>query len=528
MSYSEQENVEQSNDQSYSRLGYQLEADGYQESQELSWKIKLPRFHKFCILLLSLIASILSVSVPMLVGLANSVQSQNLYIGLMFTKGQLPFTDIFATGGFLYYVVIALAYWLGSTLWLLPVQLLAFYVSGIYLYKLINYFNKSQTVALAFSFIFYLLNITLGFGGLYPIQFAMPFVLVSLWFLTKYFAGIIKDEAFILYGFALAIAMLFEPRTLVFAGLSFLAVTLYNLKEKHIARGFYQLLCIILGTILVIYTAGYFILNLQVLSAYIDQAIVYSFTYFATSTANTYLSAISQLVFAFSAGLLLGGFSFLKDFKKVDNKFAKWLIFLTFVVYLVFATLSRSYDFYHLLPVIPFGLLLTSIVIGQRFQSSLKRTSHRRRRPQSSKSGVLNLFFGTHLYLPLLIFIVAFGQPIVTSRLPVKENNERSQVTSYLKKQVSSGESIYVWDSTANIYLGSQLVSSSKFPLPLVNTTQSSNKKALEDQLLQNSASYIIVNKNLTLSSTIKNDLSSQYKQVYVSGISSFTIYKKK
>ncbi|WP_230937558.1 hypothetical protein [Streptococcus gallolyticus] len=54
----------------------------------------------------------------------------------------------------------------------------------------------------------------LGFGGLYPIQFAMPFVMVSLWFLTKYFADIIKDEAFILYGFAGAAAMLLEPRTL--------------------------------------------------------------------------------------------------------------------------------------------------------------------------------------------------------------------------------------------------------------------------------------------------------------------------
>ena len=98
---------------------------------------------------------------------------------------------------------------------------------------------------MAFSGAFYLLNVALGFGGLYPIQFAMPFVMVSLWFLTKYFADIIKDEAFILYGFAGAAAMLLEPRTLVFWALSFLTIIVFNLKQRHFARGFYQLLCII-------------------------------------------------------------------------------------------------------------------------------------------------------------------------------------------------------------------------------------------------------------------------------------------
>ena len=135
---------------------------------------------------------------------------------------------MFATGGFLYYAVIALAYYLGSTLWLVPIQIVTFYLSGIYFYKLVNYFTNSQRVAVAFSGAFYLLNVALGFGGLYPIQFAMPFVMVSLWFLTKYFADIIKDEAFILYGFAGAAAMLLEPRTLVFWALSFLTFPFFS------------------------------------------------------------------------------------------------------------------------------------------------------------------------------------------------------------------------------------------------------------------------------------------------------------
>ncbi|MDU6444363.1 MAG: DUF2079 domain-containing protein, partial [Streptococcus sp.] len=303
MNTSEQVNVDQSTAQSYSRSSRSVRKVSENKShQEASRRTKVPRPHKLYLLILSVVVSCLSVSIPVFTDMANSVQSQNLYIGLMFTKGQLPFTDMFATGGFLYYALIALAYYLGSTLWLVPIQIVTFYLSGIYFYKLVNYFTSSQRVAVAFSGIFYLLNVALGFGGLYPIQFATPFVMVSLWFLTKYFADIIKDEAFILYGFAGAAAMLLEPRTLVFWGLSFLTIIVYNLTQKHFARGLYQLLCIIFGTILVFYTVGYFILNLQVLSSYISQAIVYQFTYFATNDSNFILTLLFQVVVALVSG----------------------------------------------------------------------------------------------------------------------------------------------------------------------------------------------------------------------------------
>ena len=74
--------------------------------------------------------------------------------------------------------------------------------------------NKKE-IATLISIIFYVTNGTLGFGGLYPIQFAMPFVLGAIFFLTRYFAGHSRDEAFILYGFAGTAGALFEARTLI-------------------------------------------------------------------------------------------------------------------------------------------------------------------------------------------------------------------------------------------------------------------------------------------------------------------------
>nr|WP_246454395.1 DUF2079 domain-containing protein [Streptococcus vicugnae] len=462
----------------------------------------------------------------MFTDMANSLQSQNLYIGLMFAQGHLPFTDMFATGGFLYYAVIALAYTLGSTLWLVPIQIVTFYLSGIYFYKLVNYFTDSQRVAVAFSGAFYLLNVALGFGGLYPIQFAMPFVMVSLWFLTKYFADIIKDEAFILYGFAGAAAMLLEPRTLVFWALSFLTIIIFNLKQKHFARGFYQLLCIIFGTILVFYTAGYFILNAQVLLPYITQAIVYQFTYFATSDGNLILTLLFQLVLALASGILLGALSFGKVLKGED-KVSKWLIFIVFLIFFVIDLFTQSYQFYNLLAALPFGLLLTAVLLGEQYKRSLIKTSHRRRKA-SDNAGSFGLYLRRHFYLPILVLVFGVGQPLVQTVLAANTNSERTTIANYLAREASKEDTIYVWDDSSKIGIDSQLASSSQFTSPVVNTTKSANKKVLEDELLQNLGSYIVVNKDQKISDSLKNNFSTNYEELQIGGITGFTVYHTK
>ncbi|UVF02689.1 DUF2079 domain-containing protein [Streptococcus equinus] len=524
MNTSEQANVDQTAVSSYSRSSRKIgEVSSHLEP---SRRTKVPQPHKLYILLLSVVVSCLSVAVPMFTDMANSLQSQNLYIGLMFTQGHLPFTDMFATGGFLYYAVIALAYYLGSTLWLVPIQIVTFYLSGIYFYKLVNYFTNSQRVAVAFSGAFYLLNVALGFGGLYPIQFAMPFVMVSLWFLTKYFADIIKDEAFILYGFAGAAAMLLEPRTLVFWALSFLTIIVFNLKQRHFARGFYQLLCIIFGTILVFYTAGYFILNVQVLSPYITQAIVYQFTNFAVSDGNLILTLLFQLVLALASGLLLGAVSFGKVVKGED-KVAKWLILLVFIVFFAIDLFTQSYQFYNLLAALPFGLVLTAIVLGEQYQRSLTKTSHRRRKA-SDNAGIFGLYLKRHFYLPILVLVFGVGQPLVHTVLSANANSERGIIATYLAKNATKDDTVYVWDDSSKIGINSKLASSSQFTSPVVNTAKSANEKVLEDELLQNMGSYIVVNKDQKISDSLKNNFSSNYEEVQIGGITGFTVYHKK
>ena len=524
MNTSEEINSEQDDIQLYSRA-YRRDSE-ITTRRKATKQTKVPTAHKIFIFFLSAMVSCLSVALPLLTDLANSVQSQNLYTGLMLSQGQLPYSDIFATGGFLYYVLIALSYYFGTAMYLIPIQIITFYISGIYFYKLVRYFSDNQKVTITFSFLFFMLNVALGFGGLYPIQFAMPFVLVSLWFLTKYFAGIIKDEAFILYGFAGAASMLLEPRTLVFWAFSLIAIFVYNLKQKHIARGFYQLLSVIFGMVLVLYTVGYFVLNLQILSPYISQAIIYQFTYFAVSTSNFGLTLLFQLAVVFASGLLLGALFFFRTVKLSEDKAVKWLIFVVFLGNLLILVLSQDYNLYHLLPVLPFGLILTALFVNSHYQPSSNTTSHRRKHSQHGK-GAFRLFLGYHLYLPIIVLFIGIGQPLIQFVLSSSVNQERTTLANYLKEQTAGDGKIYVWDDSAKIYLDSSLGSSSQFPLPVVNTVKKANMKTLEDELLQNSASYVVVNSSQDLPAVVEHDLATNFQLIEIDGVTRFVVNQK-
>ncbi|MGT2935580.1 DUF2079 domain-containing protein [Streptococcus castoreus] len=492
------------------------------------YETKVPTLHKCYLLFFSIIISALTIATPFLTDVANSLQSQNLYIGMMLTKGQIPYSDVFTTGGLLYFVLIALSYYLGTTLWLVFIQAFCFYITGLYFYKLIAYFTGFQNVALAFSVSYYLLSISFGFGGLYPIQLAMPFVLVSVWFLTKYFAGLVKDEAFILFGFVGAIAMLIEPRTLIFWVVACVTIFAYNISQKHLARGVYQFLAAIFGMILVFYTAGYFILNLQILKPYLTQAVIYQFTFFKDGGLPLFLGFGVQLLVAFGIGLLTGLFYFIKRSKTETDLVIKWLLVVVFLGNLIVAMLSHDFYPYHLLAASPYGLILTALPVGRRYEMELTKISYRRHHGKVGLGRVVFIYLKKHFYLPILFILVAVAYPTYHFVNNMVINQERSHIASYLEQKLGAGQSIYVWDDSSKIYLESKTKSASQFSSPFVNMQKKSHQKTLEDELLENKAIYIVVNKKKKLSKIIQKVLSASYKVDKKIDVKGFVLYRKK
>ena len=490
-------------------------------------KISLPWKHKGHILILSLILSIFSISVPCFTDFANNIQSQNLYIAKMFANGSLPYSDFFATGGFFYYLLVSLAFRLGSTLWLIPIQFLTYYLSGSYLYKTVMHMTNKKEIATLISIIFYVTNGTLGFGGLYPIQFAMPFVLGAIFFLTRYFAGHSRDEAFILYGFAGTAGALFEARTLIFWILSLVTIFVYNLVNKHFARGFYQVLCIIFGNILVLYLCLYFILNLQITSDYINQVLVYNFTQLAVEKNDFLLTLAYQSFAVIGSGLLIGALTtsnhLLGDAK---DKSIKWVLLLSFIFTVVYSLFSQSFGLYSILNIVPYGLVLTALSLDDAIKKRAERTSHRRRNGnQIHTLKVFGIFLSRNYFLPIAVFAFAFAMPIIMFLFNLGNNTERSTVANYLAKNTKKDETIYVYDSSAKIYLESSRKAASQFVLPELNTAKSSHQKALSDTIIQDSAQYIVVQQDTQLPSDVKSTLSKNYKKAPVKGVERYTVY---
>ena len=501
--------------------------DSNSSQTEKKTKISIPRKHKGHILILSLILSIFSISVPCFTDFANNIQSQNLYIAKMFANGSLPYSDFFATGGFFYYLLVSLAFRLGSTLWLIPIQFLTYYLSGSYLYKTVMHMTNKKEIATLISIIFYVTNGTLGFGGLYPIQFAMPFVLGAIFFLTRYFAGHSRDEAFILYGFAGTAGALFEARTLIFWILSLVTIFVYNLVNKHFARGFYQVLCIIFGNILVLYLCLYFILNLQITSDYINQVLVYNFTQLAVEKNDFLLTLAYQSFAVIGSGLLIGALTtsnhLLGDAK---DKSIKWVLLLSFIFTVVYSLFSQSFGLYSILNIVPYGLVLTALSLDDAIKKRAERTSHRRRnRNHIHILKVFDIFLSRNYFLPIAVFAFALAMPIIMFLFNLGNNTERSTVANYLAKNTKKDETIYVYDSSAKIYLESGRKAASQFVLPKLNTAKSSHQKALLDTLIQDSAQYIVVQQDTQLPSEVKSTLSKNYKKAPVKGVERYTVY---
>lgn len=494
---------------------------------------KAPRhFHlgftqHFQLLLLSVIVTALTVVLPYMTSLATDYQQFNLYAGLMMVKNQLPYSDLFTTGGFLFYAVIGLSQAWGSQLYLLGIQLLALYVSGVTLSKIILFYTDSHAASMTGGIAFYLANIALGFGGLYPMQWAAPFVLMGLWFLIRYFAGMTKDEGFILYGLNAALALFFEPKTLLFWLIAFVLLSGYNLSQKRLARGFYQNLAIFFGLILIIYTVGYFIFTLELTVPYLRQVLIYNFTHLAWGDGSLWQTVLLQVGLAFLSGLLLGGVVFFEHIRKVKtDPLSRVLLFLSLLVYVVWAVLSKSWAFYQLLPALPFGLILTVISLdGFAKQRQMRRNSHRR--PEDERS-LWGSFLVSHLMGPVVLVVVALALPFYQKMTHESWDSERAVIASYLKENTAADEPVVVIDNRADIYLLSKRRTATHYPVASLYQASDSRVRDFEDDFLGSQSTIVVVNTALTVSQSVTESLSKHYTKLSLDNLEHFTVYQLK
>lgn len=483
--------------------------------------------HHFQILLLSILVTALTAVLPYMASFMTDYHQFNLYTGMMMTRNQLPYSDVFTTSGFLFYGIIGLSHLLGNQLYLLGVQFLALYVSGIYLSKIIIFYTDNASASMAGGLAFYLANLALGFGGLYPMQWASPFILMGLWYLIRYFAEMTKDEEFILYGINAAVALFLEPRTLIFWVIAFVLLSGYNIVHKRLARGFYQNLAIIFGLMVVVYTVGYFVFTFELMVPYLQQTFLYNFTQLAWGTSSLWLTALLQIGLAFFSGLLLGAIVFFEYMRKVKtNRLSSVLIFLSLLVYIILAALSKSWAFYQLLPALPFGIILTIIGLASfDKQRASRRHSHRL---QEDKRSLWGTFIISHLCGPLALIFIAAGLPFYQNMQETRQDSERMAVVNYLKDNTSDEEPVVIVDNQTDIYLLSERRTATHYPVSSLYQASYDRIKDFEDDFLGNQSRLVIVNNDLLLSESVQANLTKHYTKLSLEDVKHFTVYQLK
>ncbi|NQN50455.1 quinol oxidase [Streptococcus suis] len=454
----------------------------------------------------SLLLSIFSVANPFLTSFATNLQTQNLYAGMAMMFGQVPYGNFFGTNGVLYYLLAWLGHIDGGFLVFGLLQFIFLVISGIYFYKIIAYFGQSDYLATSFSHWFYIFIFALGFGGLYAEIFVLPFILMTIWFLVRYFENALRDEGFILYGINLALTFLIYPKGSILWLVASLVLIVFNIRNQQKARGIYQFLATVLGFLLVMYAVGYYAFDSEILGTAIQQTFLYNLRLDFQYT-DLYLTIAMVSGFLLLSGFFKSLIQTIISFGQGKHTYIKIIILLAFLVQLLLIVGTDHFYWSYLLNLVPYGFVMGIV--------------HLQDDSVDEEDSYLRLQF----FLPLFICLGIFAQPAYAYLLQGELVADRENVAQYVSEQTEEADKIYVWDNSASIYLDSQRLSSATITTitPYLNTTE--NKNSLIYDLNKNDATYVVVNKNLPILDEVKTNLEAQYKSVQTTD--HFIIYQK-
>lgn len=473
----------------------------------------------------SILVSLTSVINPLLTNLATNLQSQNLYAGWALTQGEVAYANIYGTSGLLYYLVSWLGnLFLGQLLFLL-FQVVALTLAGIYLFQTISQITVRSGLARQITILFYLFVLTLGFGGTYSMIFAFPFIFRSLYHLVKYLQGRVRDESFIRFGMVGALAFLIEPAfSLLFYSLTTLFLLLYNIADKRKARGFYQLLAVLLGFSLVFYPLGYYTVLNGSFGVAISQV---TYVLEAFRLNSSYL--LDHLLYY---GLLFLGLGFVTALMtafafKEEPTAARGMRFIGLLglpISFVGVLGLPEKGAYQLLTTLPFALLLLALWLD----TGGDRDGHERRHRKPTKASSWNRYLGKQLFLPLLAMLYLLAYPFVNEYiLSNGVSAERNLAAQHIRENSTSKDSIYAWDNTASLYNKAQRLSAVSLLSPSLYTGTEENRIFLRNALNEASPKFILVNKDVKLFSDVKKKISQDYEEVDLE-LNHFKLYQSK
>ena len=472
----------------------------------------------FSILLWSLVATAISVALPIIFGLVSPQQSQDLYTGWALHQNGQMYTDYFGTEGLLYYV---LNYLFQGSILIALVEWLALFGAGVFLFKSADALTGQAEEAKKLVFVFYLLVAGLAFGGGYALLVALPFLFYSLSVVTNYLAYPNDDKGFVRVGMSLALAFFLAPiPTALFAAVLALGIIGFNLAKGHFVHGLYQFFASALGFSLLFYPLGYYTVWTGSFGDAISQTLYPVNTLSLFSNAHLLENAAFYGLLAVGLGslsLLFTGLFQSKPAKQYALSIAASLGFLVSLAILILS--NEPVNGTRLVILLPFLILL--LLTG--IKEDVSEGGSRRRRREKKAS-----FIKGNFYLPLIALAYLMALPILSRYLSHPATyQERERLASVVKQQTSSEDRVYAWDDRPDFYRASERLAPTSLVTPTLYTASDENKTKLMNDLKENQPKMIMVNQKVALWSDVESWLSEKYELVQTD-TSEFKLYKSK
>lgn len=460
--------------------------------------------------LVSLLLSLTFYAFPLFNLQPVGVQSQYLYSGMAMQAGMVPYNDFWGTGGVIFYLINWAGHF-GQTTWVLYlIQLLALLMSGVQVYRLISQRTRSRLAA-RITTAFTLVAIAgLAQGGTAPTLLALPFALWALQFLDRYLRQDSRDESFIFFGMSGALVLVISPIMTVLWLLSMLALLIFNIQNKRIGRGFYQLLAIILGVMLVGYSVAFYSLNAQVLYTSVEQSVIIPLTTLGFS-GSFWMTLLKAVVFLLVFGLAANFVHGVRNIQKAGQTFI-WQVLLLIgsIIVLAFVVFSQVFESSNLLAILPLLLLFVSDTL----QDAVDQ-----------RQNIFKSYMRAKLFAPILALLFVVGAPLVSQWMNRQVFSEEQQIAQYVKSDTTTDDKVLAIAANKNINLRSHRVASldsfpSYYPIGFHQNF---------DLVFANAKDkYVIVQSGQNLSSSVQETLKASYQKTDVGNISQFSVYKKK
>ncbi|MFV0556545.1 MAG: hypothetical protein ACK5LM_05540 [Lactovum sp.] len=474
----------------------------------------------FLFLILSLLVSFSFYSFPFIQNIPLENSATNFYSGFLMNHGLIPYIDIYTSAGPLFYLLNALGTSLDSTSILWALEIIFVWFSSILIFKVLSFFVQEKKInVITTSFLIFAIA-GLSLGGNQPIIYALPFALYGFLVLSRYFIDneAVRDEVFILFGMAGALASLFFPFFIIFWLVGVFGLAIKNISISNVGRGFYQLLSTLLGIVLVYALVGYYTLTSQIFFPTIKQSILIPFSHLNFSFSgwvNLSVSLALLLLFGLSSNF----FAVLNYIQRGFRKMSSITLLIAALFSLIFISLVYQSSPANALVILPFLFIYLSLNMEEEFKSHEDYEDYR-----VSYGDVLGLYLKKTFYLPLIALIFLLSFPFTSQLIQKSQIESKQEVVSYLREKSESSDTVTVLSDNQTINYLSNRYSTISFPPSYypISYTQS-----FDIDLVSAKIKYIVWDKRIDLLDTTKEVIESDYKEVDFSN-SDYAIYKIK